>query len=252
MRLLGGEASGSDGEIRQVDEVPSSIRYATVLRHLAPGDLLDLGRESELRVFAPGEIMVREGGFRVEVFLLLSGQVSIRRADSTGRNHALDLREAGDWIGATGITRRIAHAATAVVETPTRALAIPKDAFVRIALASPAATRDLLELASNRLVDCVDAHLSRLELDERSDREGNDRGAFHTQTRGGLGERRSFHEATRIFQEQLIEQTLDDTDGNVSEAARRLRIARSYIYKLRSSSRAPRHAQAVDLRASSS
>jgi DNA-binding NtrC family response regulator len=50
------------------------------------------------------------------------------------------------------------------------------------------------------------------------------------------GEHRSVHEATRIFQARLARQTLEEAGGNASEAARRLGIARSYLYKLLGSS----------------
>jgi Nif-specific regulatory protein len=42
----------------------------------------------------------------------------------------------------------------------------------------------------------------------------------------------TFQEATRRFQRDLIERALDEADWNVSEAARRLEVARSYLYQL--------------------
>jgi len=42
----------------------------------------------------------------------------------------------------------------------------------------------------------------------------------------------TFQEATRAFQRDLLARTLRDVDGNVSEAARRLDLARSYVYDL--------------------
>ena len=42
----------------------------------------------------------------------------------------------------------------------------------------------------------------------------------------------TFQEATRRYQAQLIERTLDEAGWNVSEAARRLDLARSYLYDL--------------------
>jgi Nif-specific regulatory protein len=42
----------------------------------------------------------------------------------------------------------------------------------------------------------------------------------------------TLQEATRRFQADLLRKTLDETDWNVSEAARRLDVARSYVYKL--------------------
>jgi transcriptional regulator with GAF, ATPase, and Fis domain len=42
----------------------------------------------------------------------------------------------------------------------------------------------------------------------------------------------TFQQATRRFHMQLLEQTLAETDWNVAEAARRLDVTRSYMYKL--------------------
>ena len=42
----------------------------------------------------------------------------------------------------------------------------------------------------------------------------------------------TFQEATRRFQRELLARTLDDTGWNVSETARRLDLARSYLYDL--------------------
>jgi Nif-specific regulatory protein len=42
----------------------------------------------------------------------------------------------------------------------------------------------------------------------------------------------TFQEATRQFQEHLLRQTLEETDWNVAETARRLDLARSHVYTL--------------------
>ena len=42
----------------------------------------------------------------------------------------------------------------------------------------------------------------------------------------------TFHTATRRFQRQLLESTLQATGGNVSEAARRLDLTRGHVYTL--------------------
>jgi Nif-specific regulatory protein len=42
----------------------------------------------------------------------------------------------------------------------------------------------------------------------------------------------TFQEETRRFQRDLLERTLDETGWNVSEAARRLDLARSHVYNL--------------------
>jgi Nif-specific regulatory protein len=42
----------------------------------------------------------------------------------------------------------------------------------------------------------------------------------------------SFQEATRRFQEGLLRSVLEDTAGNVTEAARRLDLSRAHVYNL--------------------
>jgi Nif-specific regulatory protein len=49
---------------------------------------------------------------------------------------------------------------------------------------------------------------------------------------GGASDVVSFQAATREFQADLLRRTLDDTDWNVTEAARRLDLARSHVYNL--------------------
>ncbi len=42
----------------------------------------------------------------------------------------------------------------------------------------------------------------------------------------------SFQEATRRFQESLLRSVLEDTAGNVTEAAKRLDLSRAHVYNL--------------------
>ncbi|MBL8974722.1 MAG: sigma-54-dependent Fis family transcriptional regulator, partial [Myxococcales bacterium] len=48
-------------------------------------------------------------------------------------------------------------------------------------------------------------------------------------------ERASYQDATRRFQTQLVRRVLEDTEWNISEAARRLDLTRPYLHKLISS-----------------
>ena len=45
-------------------------------------------------------------------------------------------------------------------------------------------------------------------------------------------EQHTFQEATRRFQQDLLQKTLTDTGWNVAETARRLDLARSHVYNL--------------------
>lgn len=123
---------------------------------------------------------------------------------------------------------------------------------------------DLRALAEHRCQHAVTTHdLPRVELSvaalhviETTDWPGNVRQLFHSVEAGTiraaaegvshveprhlfpddpqLAEATSytFQQATRRFQRDLVERTLQETAWNVSEAAKRLDVARSYLYKL--------------------
>lgn len=223
-------------DLRRFGEDPLIIRRAKALRCLSAGDLLDLIDGCSPTTFAPGEAIVREGEPPVKAFLLLSGRVSVRRVDSTGRDQVLALRAPGDWIGEMGIVRGAAHCATVVAEIPTRALGVPRDVFVRDVLGSPGAAGDLLGIVTARLLESDDARVWQGEPDARGGHGWDGRADAAPDGRVVVGEHRSFHEATRAFQARLVRRALEEVDGNASEAARRLGIARSYLYKLLGSS----------------
>jgi len=214
------------------NELPLIIRRATALRCLSASDLLDLIDGCSLSTFAPGEGIVREGEPPAKAFLLLSGRVSVRRVDSTGRDRVLALRGPGEWIGEMGIVRGAAHSATVVAEVPTRALAVPRDVFLRAVLASPSAAGDLLEIVASRLHESDQARLRLRESEAEDGLVWDARAAAAPDGRFAVGEHPSFLEATRRFQAQLVRRALEEAGGNASEAARRLGIARSYLYKL--------------------
>jgi CRP-like cAMP-binding protein len=227
-------------ESSAVIQVSPGIRDAPVLRRLAQADLYDLIQQSSLRSFSSGEVLLREGGLPVELFLLLSGRVSILRRDSRGRDRALALRQAGEWIGEMGIVQGVAHSATVVADTPTRVLVVPRDAFKGIVLTSDPATRDLLEILSSRLNESDQLRVGSVAQDSGDTRPSKRGQDWPTKDWVALSGSGSFREATRVFQAELIRQTLGEVSGNVSEAARRLRVARSHLYKLMESLPVPR------------
>jgi CRP-like cAMP-binding protein len=221
-----------------VIQVSPGIRDAPVLRRLAQADLCDLIERSSLRSYASGEVLLREGGLPVEVFLL---PCRIRFSDDTQRrDRVIARRQAGEWIGEMGIVQEMAHSATVVADTPTRALVVPRDAFKGIVLTSDSATRDLLEILSSRLNESDQLRVGRVE---QGSEDAGPSGRRRDSPTGGwvaLSVSGSFREATRVFQAELIRQTLVEVKGNVSEAARRLGVARSHLYKLMESLPVPR------------
>ena len=49
---------------------------------------------------------------------------------------------------------------------------------------------------------------------------------------GGAGQRLSFQEQTRLFQKQVVERALEETDGNRTETAKLLELSRAHLYNL--------------------
>jgi Nif-specific regulatory protein len=88
----------------------------------------------------------------------------------------------------------------------------------------PGNVRQLAHAVEAAIIRAVGEHATVVELRHLFPQES----AVASSTPGSL----SFQEATRQFQAELLRETLEKTDWNVVETARRLEVARSHVYNL--------------------
>jgi Nif-specific regulatory protein len=227
------------------------------------------GAHSTARSAVPGKVAAAEGGTLLldEVGELpLSAQAKLLQLLQTKQYYPL-----GSDTPTTADVRLIA-ATNADLEAAVGDGSFREDLFYRLAvlplrvpsLAERAA--DVPELARHLCAQACERHgLEHLELSraalgalEACEWPGNVRQLEHAVEAGairaaGMGAARverqhlfpaegvsqapegpteTLQEATRHFQAELLRRTLEETDWNVSEAARRLDVARSHVYKL--------------------
>jgi hypothetical protein len=73
---------------------------------------------------------------------LVRGKEDVLRTDADGRNHVIDTREDGDFIGEIELLRKTSRGASVRARTPLLVLSLPHDAF-------PGLLRDIPQLAAN-------------------------------------------------------------------------------------------------------
>jgi Nif-specific regulatory protein len=134
------------------------MRLAPALRRLPLGELDRLVSRGRVRRFAPKALLLEEGKAADGVFLLLSGQVAVRKQLEGGEERAIAIRREGDWIGEMALLDEGPRSASAVAETAVMALYLPRDAFLEAVTRNSDAALDLLRTLSVRLRES-DSHL---------------------------------------------------------------------------------------------
>ena len=134
------------------------MRLAPALQRLPLGELDRLASRGRVRRFAPGSRLIEEGKPADGVFLLLSGQVAVRKQFAGGEERVIAARQDGDWIGEMALFDDGPRSASASAETAVTALWLPRDAFMEAVTRSAEAVMDLLRMVIARLRES-DLHL---------------------------------------------------------------------------------------------
>ncbi|TME92462.1 MAG: cyclic nucleotide-binding domain-containing protein [Chloroflexi bacterium] len=123
-----------------------------------------LVERGQVRTFAAGETLMRQGDPSDTMQVILSGRVRVERAGE-GREGPLVLAELGpnEIVGEVGILDGGARTATVTALAPTRTLELHRTVIAVVLIQYPAVAADLLRTLSRRLrsADELAEHLSR-------------------------------------------------------------------------------------------
>jgi Ni/Fe-hydrogenase subunit HybB-like protein len=97
-----------------------------------------------------GQTLLRQGTRDAEAFLILSGRVTVKRAEN-GRLRTIRTVGPGEQFGETSALEGTARAASAIAEVPTRVLGLTADAL-RILMTEPGMSRVIHERMHQRLL----------------------------------------------------------------------------------------------------
>jgi transcriptional regulator with PAS, ATPase and Fis domain len=139
--------------IRGVNQLQllDALRHLDVLRHLPLGALDRMVSRSQLREFAPGEVLIEQGAAGDEVLVLLAGHVSVRLALSDREQRPVAIRRAGALVGEMALMDELPRSATVTAESPVSALCVPRPVFLEAVSGHPGAALELVRTLSLRL-----------------------------------------------------------------------------------------------------
>ena len=152
----------------------SSISDVPLFAGLEPGDCARLEQRMQRCDFVPQAVIVREGGAGDAAFLILSGQVAVRRKDpESGVEFLLAELGPGQMFGEMALLTKKPRTASVVATGPTSCAKLSRDDFERVlrehpdvALGLASAFAERLERANQHAgVDFV--NLSRMRIDPR-------------------------------------------------------------------------------------
>jgi hypothetical protein len=128
-----------------------ALRSISILETLEPEDLIRLGRASTEVWLTEGEALCREGEIGDDVYVLLTGEVSVLRNDGEG-DRVVALQGVGSCIGELSVLDSAPREATVIASTiAVRALRLDGRSFREVRDASPALSDAIIRLLAQRL-----------------------------------------------------------------------------------------------------
>ncbi len=131
-------------------ELLGRLGTADILRSLPPEAVQAIVPYIELKTFAPGEPVFRQGGPGDAMYIIDSGRVRIEFADAAGARAEVAVLGEGETFGEMAILWNAPRAADALAETSLRVYVIRKEDFDLLAGASPGLKAAVAELAEAR------------------------------------------------------------------------------------------------------
>ena len=156
-------------------ELIDQMRRAPALRGLSLADLGRLAEAGAIHELERGEPLLSQGEPADRVYLLLDGQMSVRKRLEDGCERQIASRSAPDWLGEFAVFDSGERSASVVAESKARILGIPREAFLKIVSHDVDALRELLAMviarlreSDTQLIESLGEQLSSLSSSNRS------------------------------------------------------------------------------------
>ena len=107
--------------------------------------------EKHIYTYKSGEVIFKEGDPGHEMFVIIGGQVEIRKSTSATSSKTLIVLEKGDIFGEMSLIDKKRRSATALATTPTRILALNDRLFDATLDGNPDFARKMIRILSERL-----------------------------------------------------------------------------------------------------
>ena len=151
---------------RKASKREQALEKVDFLQVVSPTQRRELAERATIRLFSPGEFIVRQGDVSAELFIILRGEVAVvLEADKVHKE--VTRLSTGKFFGemalVTGEKRRASVRAASECEL----LVIDHEAFKRVLEESPAIAEQLSQVLADRQVE-LDEHAAKASTSERS------------------------------------------------------------------------------------
>ena len=142
------ENARSDDEGGVLDSMLSNPFFS----HLDPTMVAELGKRSEMRDFAPGADLLREGESGAAAFVVHAGTVTV---SMLVRDNAVEVAErgAGAFLGEISLLCEVPHTATVTAKTDVLALRISRQSFWDVLSANVEVLLSVIRMLGRRLYE---------------------------------------------------------------------------------------------------
>jgi CRP/FNR family transcriptional regulator, cyclic AMP receptor protein len=107
--------------------------------------------ENHVKSFEPGEFVFQENEPGAEMYVILQGQVEIRKKTGGGSSKTLSVLGKGDLFGEMAIIERKPRSAAAMATQPTRLLVMNEGLYGTMVETNPDFARKMIRLLSDRI-----------------------------------------------------------------------------------------------------
>lgn len=128
------------------------IQDHSQLTGLSAQEMAEIRRSLTLQMCEPHDIVFREGAVPDAFYLIEEGQVLVSRRNRDGDEEPLDVLEAGEFFGETGLLEEMPRTATAMALTTSRLLRLSQERFRSLLAVSPSFSTLVTAISRTRLL----------------------------------------------------------------------------------------------------
>lgn len=151
---------------KRLSEREEALRCVDLFRLLSEENLARLAGLAQTRLFAPGEVIVRQGEVGAELYILVRGHVCVLVEQEDGHHLRAAELGPGSFFGEMSLMTGAPRTATVTTIGECELLVVGKLAFREVLEATPELSRRISEVMAERI-----AHQARLNGDARDRRD---------------------------------------------------------------------------------
>jgi hypothetical protein len=152
----GGSLYKKENQMEPEISIPDKIlhlRRIQIFEKLSISELAAVASVTEEVVYAPGQIVIKEGETGDTMYLILAGEVSVLKRQEGEENHEIELDRigAGDYFGEMALFEDILRSATIRTEEESHLLVLHKREFTEIVREYPQIALHICKVLGARL-----------------------------------------------------------------------------------------------------